>query len=185
MERTVDRATTVATRAEEYLKLQYGKKEGDKKTGPQKTQKQKGAVHVVTKEEATDAGQVNAVISKKKDKKKKKADGGRSTNWSGRGRGRGGRENRGRPKCYCCGDAHLLRDCPEWQKSERKIDRVLNKRSRKTPDLANPPHRGYGPGYCIRERRPCRGAARKSRNRRKIMHSEARDSKEKGTSLPQ
>ena len=50
-ERTVDRATAVAMRAEEYLKLKYSGKEGE----PKKPQKPKGAVNVVqnNKEGAT------------------------------------------------------------------------------------------------------------------------------------
>ena len=118
-QRTVDRATTVATRAEEYLKLHYSKKDGDgKKTGPQK---QKGAVNVVTADAANDAGQVNALSSKKKDKKKPKADGGRGGNPRGRGHGRGGRGNRGPPKCYCCDGAHLLHACPVWQQFRNQM----------------------------------------------------------------
>ena len=62
-ERTVDRATTVATRAEEYLKLKYIGKEGENK----KPQKPKGAVNVVQENKEVTSGdtaQVNAVDKK-------------------------------------------------------------------------------------------------------------------------
>ena len=68
-ERTVDRATAVATRAEEYLKLKYSGKEGE----PKKPQKPKGAVNVAqsNKEGTTgDQTQVNAVDKKNSRKKR-------------------------------------------------------------------------------------------------------------------
>ena len=66
-ERTVERATAVATRAEDYLKIKYSGKEEETK----KPQKPKGAVNVVqeNKEGATgDTAQVN-VVHKKPQKK--------------------------------------------------------------------------------------------------------------------
>ena len=106
-ERTVERATTVATRAKEYLKLKYGGKEGETKKW-NKPQKPKGTVNVVTqKEESAEGGaQVNAV-----DKKGRKRN-QRGKNRRGRGRGRA---ERGPPKCFCCGGEHLLHDCTEWK----------------------------------------------------------------------
>ena len=53
-----------------------------------------------------------------------------------------------------------------------KIGRMLNSHSRETPSLASLPHRGRGPGCDSSGRRRCRGAARKSRKRRKIKHSD-------------
>ena len=106
-ERTGERATIVATRAKEYLKLKYGGKEGETKKW-NKPQKPKGTVNVVTqKEESAEGGaQVNAV-----DKKGRKRN-QRGKNRRGRGRGRA---ERGPPKCFCCGGEHLLRDCTEWK----------------------------------------------------------------------
>ena len=114
-QRTVDNATKVAQRAEEYLKIKYTKDEGQKKKndadkkGKKWTPGGKQGGHVATVETTENAPQVNAVTSKNKR-------GGKRQTWRGRGNGRGGRGNRGPPKCFCCNGEHLLRDCPEWER---------------------------------------------------------------------
>ena len=64
---TVERATQVAQRAEEYLKLKYPK-DDKKKNEADKTKKNAGAVHNVEQTETAGGAQVN-VVDKKKTKK--------------------------------------------------------------------------------------------------------------------
>ena len=149
-QRSVERVTAVAQRAEEYLKLKYTKDNGHKKKtdGDKKGRKQtpggRQGGNVVNVEPADDTSQVNATTSKKTEKKRT---GNRRTTWRGRGNGRGGRANRGPPKCFCCEGEHLLHDCPEMHKFASRIDLMChNSSSRETPNLASPAHEGCGPG---------------------------------------
>ena len=111
--RTVERATQVAQRAEEYLKLKYPK-DDKKKNEADKTKKNVGAVHNVEQTETAGGAQVNAV-----DKKKTKKQNQRGQNWRGSGPGRGGGrsswQRQGPPRSFCCGGEHFFRDCPEWK----------------------------------------------------------------------
>lgn len=115
-QRSLRRATEVAQRAEEYLKIKYPNVEDrrkneagfQKKNNPQKPQ---GRGNVNALENAGESSQVNAVGNPNR--------GGRGGRRGGRrggqrGRGRGRMTTRGPPKCFCCGGEHLLRDCEEW-----------------------------------------------------------------------
>ena len=97
------------------LRLDLYRAEGEKSKGSEKPvhpKPRKQGVHNVEGNETSggsSGGQVNAVD--KKGKKSKRWNGGPKR--GGRGGGRGG--DRQALKCFCCGEGHLLRNCPEWK----------------------------------------------------------------------